>query len=56
VGLVYRRSLRLGKSRINLSRSGASLSRGMGPVSVNSRGRGSIRLVKGLRWTFRLFR
>lgn len=52
MGLVYRKSLRLGrKTRVNLSKSGASMSRRAGRLSVSSRGRGSIRLLPG--WSFR---
>jgi hypothetical protein len=55
VGLQIRRSFRLGRSnRVNLSRSGFSLSKRAGRLSLNSRGRGSIRLGKGIRWTFKL--
>jgi hypothetical protein len=56
MGLTYRKSIRVGRSRVNLSRSGASVSRRFGRLNLNSRGRGSVRLGKGLRWTFRLFR
>lgn len=53
VGIQYRRSARVGKnSRANVSMSGVSLSRKAGPVTVNSRGRASIRLAPG--WSFRL--
>jgi hypothetical protein len=53
--LVWRRSLRLSKrSRLNLSRSGASLSHRRGPVTINSRRRGSIRLPFGVSYRFKL--
>lgn len=53
--LVWRKSLRVGRrSRLNLSRSGVSLSRRQGPVTLNSRGRGSIRLPFGLSYRFKL--
>ncbi|WP_180935967.1 DUF4236 domain-containing protein [Nocardioides ungokensis] len=53
--LVWRRSLRVGKrSRLNLSKSGASLSRRQGPVTINSRRRGSIRLPFGFSFRFKL--
>ena len=56
MGLSYRRSFRVGsRSRLNLSGSGASLTRRQGPVTFNSRGRVTVRLGKGLRYTFRLF-
>jgi hypothetical protein len=55
MGLVWRRSLKVGKkSRLNLSKSGASLSQRRGPVTVNSRRRGSIRLPFGLSYRFKL--
>lgn len=47
--LVWRKALRLGKrSRLNLSKSGGSLSHRRGPVTINSSGRGSLRLPFGL--------
>lgn len=53
--LVWRRSRRLGRrSRLNLSKSGVSVSRRQGPVTVNSRGRGSIRLPFGFSFRFKL--
>lgn len=49
MGFSYRKSVRAGKGRrVNLSKSGASVSQSMGRVTVNSRGRYSIRLAKGL--------
>jgi hypothetical protein len=51
VGLVFRKSFRIGRrSRVNLSRSGASFSRRVGRLTLNSRGRGSVRLGKGFSW------
>jgi hypothetical protein len=53
--LVWRRSLRVGRrSRLNLSRSGVSLSHRRGPVTISSRRRGSIRLPFGLSYRFKL--
>jgi uncharacterized protein DUF4236 len=53
VGFVYRRRVRLGRgSWLNLSKSGASLSRRVGTVTFNSRGGGRIRLAKGLSFRF----
>ena len=53
--LVWRRSVRLGRrSRLNLSRSGASVSHRRGPVTINSRGRGSLRLPFGLSFRFKI--
>ena len=55
MGLVFYRRRRLGRSTfLNLSRSGASVSKRVGRLSLSSRGRGSIRLGKGLSWRFKL--
>lgn len=55
MGLVFHRRKRLGRSTfLNLSRRGASVSRRIGPLSVSSRGRGSLRLGKGWSWRFKL--
>jgi Protein of unknown function (DUF4236) len=57
MGFVFRRSLGLGRGRrVNLSRSGASMSQRLGRVTLNSRGRGSVRLLPGLSFRFRLWR
>jgi hypothetical protein len=49
--LIYRRSRRLGRrSRINYGTGGASVSYRLGPLTVNSRGRVSLRLGRGLSW------
>lgn len=49
--LVYRRSRRLTpRSRINYGTGGASVSYRLGPLTVNSRGRVSLRLGRGLSW------
>jgi hypothetical protein len=49
VGLSYRRRARIGKNTyLNASKSGLSVSRRIGPVTVNSRGRTTVRLGKGL--------
>lgn len=54
MGLVYRRRKRLGRaSWLNLSRSGASVSKRVGRVTFNSRGGGSVRLGKGLSFRWR---
>ncbi|MCU6481304.1 DUF4236 domain-containing protein [Arthrobacter sp. A2-55] len=53
MGLIFRKTKSLGKNtRLNVSKSGASISRKLGPVTFNSRGRITIRLGKGL--SFRL--
>jgi hypothetical protein len=51
MGLIYRRSRRLGRrSRINYGTGGVSGSYRLGPLTVNSRGRVSLRLGRGLSW------
>jgi hypothetical protein len=57
MGFVFRRSLGLGRGRrLNLSKSGTSMSQRLGRVTLNSRGRGSIRLLPGLSYRFKLWR
>ncbi|MDX6302114.1 MAG: hypothetical protein QOF53_3328 [Nocardioidaceae bacterium] len=57
MGFVVRKSLGLGRGRrLNLSRSGASMSQRLGRVTLTSRGRGSIRLLPGLSYRFKLWR
>jgi hypothetical protein len=49
VGFSYRKRIRTGKrSWLNISKSGISGSGRLGPFTINSRGRTSIRLGKGL--------
>jgi hypothetical protein len=51
VGFSFRKTIRLGKkTRLNVSKSGISASRKAGPVTVNSRGKVTIRLGKGMTW------
>lgn len=51
MGFNYRRTKAVGKkTRMSVSKSGASLSRKFGPVTINSRGRITIRLFKGATW------
>ena len=53
MGLVFRRSVRLGRgSRLNISERGASVSTRIGRLTVNSRGGGSFRIMKGLSFRF----
>ncbi len=55
MGLVFRKRKRFGASSfLNLSRSGASVAKKEGPLTVNSRGRASIRLGKGFSFRFKL--
>lgn len=55
MGFVFRRSNRIGRGTfLNLSNSGASVSRRVGRINLSSRGRGSIRLFKGLSYRFKI--
>lgn len=51
MSLTFRKRRRIGRrTSLNLSNGGASVSRRVGPVSVSSRGRWSLRLGRGLGW------
>lgn len=53
MGLSFRRTKRLGKrTRANVSLSGVSVSHRRGPITVNSRGRVTVRLGRGFSWRF----
>jgi Flp pilus assembly protein TadB len=53
MSLQYRRSKSLGKgTRLNVSKSGLSVSKRVGPLTLNSRGRGSLRIAPGLSFRF----
>lgn len=53
MGIQYRKSAKVTRNtRANVSMNGASLSQRRGPVTFNSRGRASVRLMPG--WSFRL--
>jgi len=53
MGLIFRKRVRLGRNTgLNLSKSGASVSRRFGRLTLNSRGRGSFRIGRGLSWRF----
>lgn len=55
MGLQYRRRVTLGDGTyVNLSKSGASVSKRRGRFTVSSRGRVAVRLFKGLRWRGKL--
>ena len=55
MGFSYRRQKRFGRNTLNLSKRGASVSRRAGRLTVNSRGRGSVRLAKGLSFRFKFW-
>lgn len=51
MGFVFSKRKRIGKNTaVNVSKGGVSASRKAGPLTVNSRGKASIRLGKGLRF------
>ena len=53
MGFSFRRSISLGTGRrLNLSKRGASVSQRLGRLTLNSRGGGSIRILRGLSFRF----
>ncbi|NAZ86927.1 DUF4236 domain-containing protein [Kineococcus indalonis] len=57
MGLIFRRSEDLGRGvRLNASNRGVSFSKRFGRATVDSRGRLSVRLFKGLTWHGRLWK
>lgn len=53
MGFSYRKRPKLNKrSYLNVSKKGVSISTRIGPVTLNSRGRGSIRLGNGISYRF----
>ena len=53
LGFRYQRRLSLGRNgRLNVGKRGASVSRRVGRVTLNSRGGGSIRVLPGLSFRF----
>ncbi|MEZ2388234.1 DUF4236 domain-containing protein [bacterium RCC_150] len=53
MGFIYRKRVKLGKNgHVNLSKSGESISEKFGPVTVNSRGRVTVRILPGLTFRF----
>jgi hypothetical protein len=56
MALSFQRHKRLGRSTsLNLSKLGASVSKRAGRMTINSRGRGSVRIAKGLSFRFKLW-
>lgn len=56
MGFSFQRRKRLGRtSSLNLSKSSASMSKRTGRVTMNSRGRGSVRISNGLSFRFKLW-
>lgn len=55
MGLIFRKRVRVSRrSTVNLSRRGASVSEHVGPLTLNSRGRASLRLGKGFSFRFKI--
>lgn len=53
MGLVYRRRVREGRNAwLNVGRRGVSQSVRLGRVTINSAGRGSVRLFRGVSYRF----
>jgi hypothetical protein len=53
MGLVWRKRIKLDDdTSVNVSKSGASVSRRFGRLTVSSRGRASFRIAPGLSWRF----
>lgn len=53
MGFVFNRRKRVARgTTVNVSKSGASVSKKAGPVTFNSRGKGSVRIAKGIRFKF----
>lgn len=51
MGLIFGRRKKVGKNTTaNVGKRGVSVSKKAGPLSVNSRGRASVRLGKGVRF------
>ncbi|GAA1472968.1 DUF4236 domain-containing protein [Corynebacterium felinum] len=51
MGISFRRRKKIGKNtHLNMSKSGASITHKIGPLTINSRGRVTLRLGKGLTW------
>ena len=56
MGFSFQRRKRLGRSTFaNFSKSGVSVSKRSGRLNVSSRGRGSVRIAKGLSYRFKLW-
>lgn len=53
MGFVFRKRIKAGKNTsVNLSKSGASVSERVGPLSINSHGRVTVRILPGLSFRF----
>lgn len=55
MGFTFSRRKKVARgTNLNVSKSGASVSKKTGPITLNSRGRGSVRLAKGVSFRFKL--
>lgn len=55
MGFTFRKRKSLGGGKsLNISKSGASVSKRAGRVTMNTRGRGSVRLGKGISFRFKI--
>jgi hypothetical protein len=53
MGLIFNRRKRIAKgTNLNVSTSGASISKRAGRLTVNSRGKATLRIAKGIRFRF----
>lgn len=56
MGKLFRKTKSMGKTtRVNLSKSGMSVSKKAGPVTLNSRGNVTVRVAKGVSIRKKLF-
>lgn len=56
MGFVFRKRKRLGRrTDAVISNSGLSVSHRRGPITISSRGRGSVRILPGLSFRFKLW-
>lgn len=54
MGFIFQRRKKVKGANVNVSKTGASVSRKAGPITVSSRGRGTARIAKGLSFRFKL--
>jgi len=53
MGLIIRKRVKLDENTaVNVSKSGVSVSKKLGRVTVNSRGRVTVRIAPGISWRF----
>jgi hypothetical protein len=51
MGWIFRKRVALGRgAALNVSKSGVSVSKRVGPVTMNSRGRLTVRVAPGITW------